>query len=265
MAKVNDELDAQELEAEASKLAEDAGVSSSTPDESDGQVGDDEEMDEDAGGLAMGDPAARSANVPISELRKVRAEAAKYRRRLRQLESEIQKERKAVELSKMEETDRLKAIAAEAEAKANALKKRADAVAKQTAVITAASGLGFHNPRDAAAMVDLRQIEADDDGNVDEEKANELVKSLAESKPYLIRGDENEIPAYAGMGAGRNTFSVGPSNPPSDTWPKPKLRSRDLIDRFRRQSREALESGKVAAAVKLYNRAWEMERGIKKK
>lgn len=195
------------------------------------------------------------STVPISELRKVRAEAAKYRKRLRQLESKMEKEKKEAELAKMEETDRLKAIAEEAEAKAKALKEMADVVAKRAAIINTASALDFHNPKDAASIIDLGQIEVNDDGTVDEEKTMELVKSLMESKPYLIKGQQDS----------QDMAGFGPTNPPSSNWPRPKLRTKDQIDRLKQQSSEAMRSGKVAAAVRLYNRAWEMERGIKRK
>jgi len=81
---------------------------------------------------------------------------------LRDLESKIEKEQKKAELAKMEETDRLKAIAEEAETKAEALRKRADTVARQAAVVNSASALGFHNPIDAASIIDFRQIEIDE-------------------------------------------------------------------------------------------------------
>jgi hypothetical protein len=202
------------------------------------------------------------ATVPMSELRKVRSEAAKYRKRLRQLESKMEKEKREAELAKMEETDRLKAIAEEAEAKAKAFRLKAEMVARQAAVINVASALGFYNPKDAASLIDLGQIEFNDDGTVDEEKTNELVKSLVESKPYLIKGQE-DTPGLTGVSPSPGGF--GPTNPPSSNWPRPKLRSKDQIDRLKQQSAEAMRSGKVAAAVRLYNRAWEMERGIKRK
>jgi len=200
------------------------------------------------------------STVPITELRKVRAEAAKYRKRLRQLESRMEKEKREAELAKMEETDRLKAIAEEAEAKAKTLKERADVIAKRAAIINAASALGFHNPRDAASLIDLGQMEVNDDGTLDEEKTNELVRLLAESKPYLIGRQDGDVGGTPALPGG-----FGPTNPPSSNWPRPKLRSKDQIDLLKQQSSETMRSGKVAAAVRLYNRAWEMERGIKRK
>jgi hypothetical protein len=200
------------------------------------------------------DYAADERRVPISDLRKVRSEAAKYRKQLRQLESEIEEERKKAELAKMEETDKLRAIAEEAETKARSLKKRADGIAKQAAIINAASALGFYNPRDAASIVDLSQIEVDDDGNVDAEAINEMVCSLAESKPYLIKGQQNS----------QEATGFGPTNPPSVSWPKAKLRAQDRVEQLKQKSSELMRKGNMAAAVKLYNRAWEKERGIKK-
>ena len=197
---------------------------------------------------------ADEQRVPMSDLRKVRSEAAKYRKRLRQLESEIEEERKKAELSKMEETDKLRAIAEEAEAKSRTLKKRADVIAKQAAVISVASALGFYNPKDAAAIVDLSQIEVDDDGNVDTEVINEIVYSLAESKPYLIKEQR----------ANQEMAGFGPTNPPPASWPRPKLRGQNRLDQLKQKSGELMKSGNMAAAIKLYNRAWEKERGIKK-
>ena len=192
--------------------------------------------------------------VPISDLRKVRAEAAKYRKRLRQLESEIEEELKKSELSKMQETDKLRAIAEEAEARAKTLKERADIIAKQAAVINTASAIGFYNPRDASAIVDLEQVEVDDNGNIDTEAVDEMVRSLAESKPYLIKGQQLD----------QEMTGFGPTNPPSANWPKPKLKARDRIDQLKQKSSELMRGGNMAAAVKLYNRAWEKERGINK-
>lgn len=197
---------------------------------------------------------AGESKVPISDLRKIRSEAAKYRKQLRKLESEVEDERKRAELSKMEETDKLRAIAEAAETRAKALKERADIIAKQSAVINAASALGFYNPKDASSIVDLDQVEADENGNVDAEIVDEIVRSLAESKPYLIRGQQID----------QEMLGFGPTNPPSANWPKPKQKAQSRIDQLKEKSRELMKGGNMAAAVKLYNRAWEKERGIGK-
>ena len=190
--------------------------------------------------------------VPISELRKVRSEAAKYRRRLRQLENEYGKEQEAAENAKTEELESLRALVEESEAKAEVFKRSAEALAKRAAVINAASIVGFHNPEDAASMIDPEQVEIDVDGTVKLEDLNEMVRLLAESKPYLVKQQSN-------------SFRFGPTNTPSDKWPKPKLRTKDRISNMKRDSVEAMKKGRVTEAIKLYNQAWENERGIKRK
>lgn len=196
----------------------------------------------------------KEPNVPISELRKVRSEAAKYRKQLRELESKIQEEQRVAELAKMEETDRLKALLSETESKATSYMKKVSIIAKHAAVINAASVIGFHNPKDAASIIDLDQIEVDEEGNVDDLKVMELVRTLAENKPYLTKKFQ-EIQEMAGY---------GPTNPASQNWPKPKFRTKDQIERLKQRSGEALKSGKVTSAIRLYNQAWEMERNVKK-
>jgi len=195
---------------------------------------------------------AGESKVPISDLRKIRAEAAKYRKQLRRLESEVEEERKKAEISKMEETDKLRAIAEAAEARAKVLKERADIIAKQSAVINAASALGFYNPKDASAIVDLDQVEADENGNVDAEIVDEIIRSLAEAKPYLIKGQQVD----------QEMSGFGPTNPPSANWPKPKQNAQSRIDQLKEKSKELMRGGNMATAIKLYNRAWERERGV---
>ena len=196
-----------------------------------------------------------NAVVPMSELRKVRFEAAKYRKRLRQLEQEMEQEQKVSELAKMKESDRLRAIAAEAESKAAALKRRADTVAKHAAIINAASALSFYNPEDASRIIDMKHIEIDDDGNVETKMVDEIVRALAESKPYLIKEQ---------LGS-QNMAGFGPTNPPSANWPKPKERVQGKIEQLKQQASEFMRSGRMSAAIKLYNQAWEKERGKKPK
>ncbi|MGQ9610343.1 MAG: phage scaffolding protein [bacterium] len=195
----------------------------------------------------------KESMVPISELRKVRAEAAKYRKELQSLRLRIEEENRRAEISKMEEIDRLRAKASEAESQVQVLKDKLNKMIKETAIINAASSQGFYNPKDAASMIDINQIEIDDTGTIDENVVNELVKELAESKPYLKK--ESSILSY------------GPTNPPpqSGRWPKPKLTLANQIEQMKQQSRELTRMGRVVEATRLYNKAWEMEQNMLKK
>ena len=41
-----------------------------------------------------------------------------------------------------------------------------------------------------------------------------------------------------------------------------KIRTQDQIDNLKQKSNEAMRSGRLSEAVRLYNQAWEIERGI---
>lgn len=190
--------------------------------------------------------------VPITELRKVRAEAAKYRKELQSLKSRIEEEKKGIELSSLEEIERLRSTASKAETELGSLKGKISRSAKESAIINAASILGYCNPKDAASLIEFNQIDIDEDGNVDEEKAFELVKELGESKPYLKKG---QIKAY-----------YGPTNPApkQGNWPKPKGSNSSQIEQLKYQARDLTRQGRILDATKLFNRAWEAEHGLKK-
>jgi len=190
--------------------------------------------------------------VPISELRKVRFEAAKYRKELQSLKAKIDEELRKSEFTRDEEIDKLRTTAEKAEAEANSLKGRVSRTAKESAIINAASVMGFFNPKDASSLIETSEIEFDENGDIDEEKVLELVKTLGESKPYL-RKDQSK--AY-----------YGPTNPAPQqgNWPKPKLTNANQIDQLKQQSRELTKQGRIVDATKLFNRAWEIEHGLKR-
>lgn len=233
MTERQNELDAQSIEDEFSNMP----LSS--------------KLDAYTNGTEVEEP--KESMVPISELRKVRAEAARYRKELQSLKMRIEEEARKAEISKMEEVDKLKAIAKDAEEQAQRLKEKLNKMVKEAAIINAASALGFYNPRDAASMIDINQIEVDDMGAIDENAVNEMVKELAESKPYLKK--ESSLTLY------------GPTNPPPESGrlPKPKLTIANQIEQMKQQSRELTRMGRVVEATRLYNKAWEMEQNMIKK
>jgi hypothetical protein len=190
--------------------------------------------------------------VPISELRKVRYEAAKYRKELQSLRTIIEEEKKNIELAQLEETENLRAIAAKAEAELGSLRGQANRSAKGSAIVNAASIQGFCNPKDAVSLIEFSQIDIDENGNVDEEKAFELVKNLGESKPYLKKD--------------RSKTYYGPTNPAPQqgNWPKPKSANSTQIEQLKNQARDLTRQGRTMEATKLFNRAWEAEHEIKR-
>jgi ElaB/YqjD/DUF883 family membrane-anchored ribosome-binding protein len=232
------EQEAQRIEGESSTMSAGKGMDSYS---TEGYITDD--MPEEH----------REATVPISELRKVRFEAAKYRKELQSLKAKLDEELKRTELTKSEEMEKLRTTAEKAEAEAKSLKGRVSRTTKESAIINAASVIGFYNPKDAASLIETGEIEVDENGNIDEEKVLELVKTLGESKPYLRK---EQSKAY-----------YGPTNPAPQqgNWPKPKLTNANQIEQLKLQSRELTKQGRIVEATKLFNLAWEMEHGLKRK
>ncbi|HGE70168.1 TPA: hypothetical protein ENX78_04985 [Candidatus Poribacteria bacterium] len=237
MAVKNFEQEAHRIEDESSTMSEDNGAEAYSTDNN----------------AKTDNLEDREVTVPISELRKVRSEAAKYRKELQSLKAKMEEEKKNLELSKIEETEKLRSMAVKAEAEANALRNHVGRITKESAIINAASALGFYNPKDAISLIEMDQIEVDDKGNIDEEKVFEIVKSLGESKPYLRKELSKAF--------------YGPTNPAprQGNWPKPRLTNANQIEQFKQQSRELTRQGRIVEATKLFNMAWEMEHGLKSK
>ena len=234
-------------EAEAAKLAEAEAAKIAEAEAAEKAKLDDEEM------------------VPIADLRKFRAEAAANRKEAVTLQAKLDSVTKAqekatadAEIAKLEGIEKEQARTAQVEkdlADANATitakdaKLTADAI--NTAVYRAANDAGFESPEDAPALLDLSGIEVND-GEIDQDEIDELVKTLADSKPYLLK---EQIPEDA-MG--------GPNNPPNPKGgPKVRLTGVAEIEKLKQQSAEARERGDMVTATQLYNRAWEQERGVK--
>lgn len=110
------------------------------------------------------------------------------------------------------EAERLRNEAKSAEEKAldkARAEGRAEAATKVNTRLVAAeiraiaAELRFNDPRDAVVQLEkqLAEITVSDDGEVDTEKARELVKSLADQKKYLIAGGTTGSASDAGIGA----------------------------------------------------------------
>lgn len=201
--------------------------------------------------------------VPMADLRKVRSEAASYRKQLRALEATVDVATKAQEKATADaEIAKLEGIEAEQARTAQATKEleaanatmatldaklKADAI--NTAVYRAANTAGFHNPEDAAPLLNLSGIDVTD-GEVDLEQITELVNTLAETSSYLLKGEES---------LEQNTGPTNPANPKG----APKVKFVGDVQQLKQRADEAMARGKMGEATKLYNRAWEKERGVK--
>jgi hypothetical protein len=65
-----------------------------------------------------------------------------------------------------------------------------------------ASAAGFHDPADAAVLLQGKfgDVKVTDDGDVDEDAVKALVEQLAKDKPHLVKTDNGRPPPLPGQG-----------------------------------------------------------------
>ncbi|NPV85997.1 MAG: hypothetical protein HPY45_08325 [Anaerolineae bacterium] len=123
--------------------------------------------------------AAEEERFDTEYVRKLRAEAAEYRKRLRELESKV----KADEEAKMTEQERLQKRLAELERKEIEYQQSLQARTLEYEVKLHAARLGVVDPEAAYRLLDLKQIEFDEDGKP--ANLEKVLKELVAKKPYL--------------------------------------------------------------------------------
>lgn len=189
--------------------------------------------------------------VPMSDLRKVRKEAERYRLQLRALEKKQTDDEEAARQAEMTEIQKLKAQAQVAKAQQASMKAHSENVLRRSAIINAASVANFQNPQDAAALLDISAIDVDEDSNIDPQQVVELVKALAEERSYLLKG----------ANPGKPGAEFGPTSPSGDNAPGVKLTGAAAIEKLKGQAEVAMRAGKMNTAVKLMNQKYELEHG----
>lgn len=131
-----------------------------------------------------------SPDTTADEAAKARAEAAKYRRQLRETEKRMQeleaaeKARADAELSEVEKAAR-RAQELEAELEAERAARREATL--ESAVTATASRLGYADPRDAYALMPRGDIEYTD-GKPDTASVEAALKALLADRPHLRAG-----------------------------------------------------------------------------
>lgn len=151
-----------------------------------------------AGAQPGQEPAAEQFDAEY--VRKLRAEAAEYRKRLRELEQKAQEQENA----KLSETERLQKRLAELEREQAAYQRERQERTLKYETMLAASKLGIVDPEAAYKLLDLTRIEFDEDGTPRNIEA--ALKELLKAKPYLaaqpaaISGSPTN-PARTGAGA----------------------------------------------------------------
>lgn len=169
-------------------------------------------------------PALTTEQIAV---KKANAEAAKYRVELRKLQAQIdaenelkEKQAKEIEMSKLDEVERLKQEKEDAlkeKAKAESLAKQANGIIEQVikdnAILEEATKLGFRNPALAKNLLGNIEIALKDGEVADREALINALDGLLEAEPYLKKEGSNK-PAII--------------NKPSDI--KPKNTSQPNVD-----------------------------------
>ncbi|MEZ0396827.1 MAG: phage scaffolding protein [Anaerolineales bacterium] len=136
-------------------------------------------------------------------VRKLRAEAADYRKRLRELESKV----RADEEAKLTEQERLQKRLVELERKETEYQMALQARTLEYEVKLHAARLGVVDPEAAYRLLDLKQIEFDEDGKP--MNLEKVLKELVTKKPYLVGATNAASPMNPAQGrvSGQQVFT----------------------------------------------------------
>lgn len=146
--------------------------------------------------------AAEEERFDTEYVRKLRAEAAEYRKRLWELEGKV----KAEEEAKMTEQEKLQKRLAELERKEIEYQQSLQARTLEYEVKLHAARLGVVDPEVAYRLIDLKQVEFDEDGKpVNLEK---VLKELIAKKTYLVGQQSAVSPTNPAQGrvSGQQVF-----------------------------------------------------------
>lgn len=158
----------------------------------------------DAGGQEIPpEPEPQGGEEKNPVIARLKAEAAEYRKRLRELESKV----KADEDAKMTEQERLQKRLAELERKETEYQMALQARTLEYEVKLHAARLGVVDPEAAYRLLDLKQIEFDEDGKpVNLEK---VMKDLIAKKTYLVGQQSAVSPTNPAQGrvSGQQVFT----------------------------------------------------------
>jgi len=156
---------------------------------------------QDAGKQQSDAQDAEEEHFDAEYVKKLRAEAAQYRTRLRELEQKV----KAHEDEKLSEQEKLQKklteLEREAAEKARALQERTT----EYEVKLKAANLGIIDPEAAWRLLDVAAVEFDDDGKP--KNIEPLLKELIKNKPYLAQNTQYATTNPARSGVNQTTFT----------------------------------------------------------
>jgi hypothetical protein len=162
-------------------------------------------------------------------VRRLRAEAAEYRKRLR----EFEQAQKAAEEAKLSGEERLQKRLSELErAEATWQQERQERTLRYETLL-AAQRLGLVDPEAAYKLLDLASVEFDDDGKP--KNLEKLLRDLVRARPWL---------------AGQGVASIGATNPAlggaqRGTFTTSQIADRKFYETHRAEILQALAEGRI--------------------
>jgi hypothetical protein len=223
---------------------EDDGADDEGGDDDDGEADDDAQDTDDNDGDDAGNNGKRKKSGPVSReefdavTRRLSA-ADKRRSEAEKTAAALQKEKDEKERKDKPELENLRKDLETATKERDTLQTKFRNVAMVNAFLTASAQekIAWHNPKVAqrAAADDLKDLEIDEDGNV--EGIRDVVKALAKANKYLVNagkdGDDEEEGDKKPPRRGASGSGVGSAkNNGKGTKPKGQLSDEELIKRF---------------------------------
>lgn len=161
-------------------------------------------------------------------VKRLRAEAAEYRKRLRELESRV----RADEEAKLSETERLQKHLAELEREQALYQRERQERTLKYETMLAANRLGIVDPEVAYRLVDLSRVEFDDDGRP--ANLETILRELLKAKPYLSAAIPNVAP----------TNPANPARQPQ-VFTRSQLRDTKFFAEHQDEIMRALREGRI--------------------
>lgn len=193
--------------------------------EGEGEGGDEEEEEDDE------EFDKERALATIRKLRGVEKASKAQAKELKKLQSAL----KAYEDKDKSEVEKLTGEAKTATEQLTAAQTRAQDLAVQLFVERAARKLGFIDEDDAYRLIDRKAIEFDDDGDLDTDQVESLLKDLAKAKPHLIRE------SGSGSGSGSSGGEGGEKKKSLPATGRP-AKNGSAVDEAVKKSREQVAS-----------------------
>lgn len=174
---------------------------------------------DDDGAESLGDPGKKALDRMKAERNEAKKAARERDAEIAELKRQIEAKDKTPEENELE--------AARAEARAETLSKANERVLRSEVKSAAAGKL--RNPADALKLLDLKDFDVNEDGDVDTDQIQDAISDLLEEKPYLAAQGSN------------GSFDSGRGKQPR----KKKLTKADLAGMSPNEIAKAYDEGRV--------------------